>query len=330
MFQLFENLLIHAEGGDGAGAAPAAPAGEATGVNTPDAGEKKARPSKAERRAALEARLQAEQQAATNTQPKAEAQQAEKTPWEEIKKQYKVEYGKDVQTAIQGRFKNQADNATELSTAKAELAKRDKLLAQLAESQYGIKPGADGSIDFTALEEAAKKSRAEEYATEHGISEEYAAQRIQMEDELADKDRRLREFEAAEQARKEDQERYQQFQKHRQQAEAFRQKVPNFDLVTEMESTPLFAHLLSCGVPVENAYYAAHHEELMAAGQQAAAMQAQRSLSAKIQAGQSIPAEGGLGRSPAASPQRITVQNLTREQRKELNKRALRGEEIYL
>lgn len=329
MFRLFRNLLIHAEGGEGAGAAPgAAPVGEATGVQTPDAGEKKARPSKAERRAALEAKLQAEQQTAT---PKAEQpKQAEKTPWEEIKKQYKDEYGKDVQTAIQGRFKNQADNEQELSSAKAELAKRDKLLAQLASAQYGIQPGADGSLDFAAIEEAAKRSRAEEYAAEHGISEEYAAQRIQMEDELADKDRRLREFEAAEKARKEDQERYAQFQKHRAQAEAFREKIPNFDLVAEMENTPLFAHLLNCGVNVENAYYAAHHEELMAAGQQAAAMQAQRSLAANIQAGQSMPSEGGLGRSPAASPQRIAVQNLTRAQRKELNRRALRGEEIVL
>lgn len=329
MFRLFRNLLIHAEGGEGAGAAPgAAPVGEATGVQTPDAGEKKARPSKAERRAALEAKLQAEQQTAT---PKAEQpKQAEKTPWEEIKKQYKDEYGKDVQTAIQGRFKSQKDNAEELSSAKAELAKRDKLLAQLASAQYGIQPGADGSLDFAAIEEAARKSRAEEYAAEHGISEEYAAQRIQMEDELADKDRRLREFEAAEKARKEDQERYAQFQKHRAQAEAFREKIPNFDLVAEMENTPLFAHLLNCGVNVENAYYAAHHEELMAAGQQAAAMQAQRSLAANIQAGQSMPSEGGLGRSPAASPQRIAVQNLTRAQRKELNRRALRGEEIVL
>lgn len=329
MFRLFRNLLIHAEGGEGAGAAPgAAPVGEAAGVKSPDAGEKKARPSKAERRAALEAKLQAEQQTA---QPQAEQpKQAEKTPWEEIKKQYKDEYGKDVQTAIQGRFKNQADNEQELSSAKAELAKRDKLLAQLASAQYGIQPGADGSLDFAAIEEAAKRSRAEEYAAEHGISEEYAAQRIQMEDELADKDRRLREFEAAEKARKEDQERYAQFQKHRAQAEAFREKIPNFDLVAEMENTPLFAHLLNCGVAVENAYYAAHHEELMAAGQQAAAMQAQRSLAANIQAGQSMPSEGGLGRSPAASPQRIAVQNLTRAQRKELNRRALRGEEIVL
>ena len=330
MFRLFRNLLIHAEGGEGAGAAPgAAPAGEATGVQTPDAGEKKARPSKAERRAALEAKLQAEQQTA---QPQAEQpKQAEKTPWEEIKKQYKDEYGKDVQTAIQGRFKNQADNEQELSSAKAELAKRDKLLAQLASAQYGIQPGADGSLDFSAIEEAAKRSRAEEYAVEHGISEEYAAQRIQMEDELADKDRRLREFEAAEKARKEDAERYAQFQKHRQQAEAFREKIPNFDLVAEMENTPLFAHLLNCGVNVENAYYAAHHEELMAAGQQAAAMQAQRSLAANIQAGQSMPSEGGLGRSPAASPQRvIDFKHRTKAERAELHKRVQRGEKIYL
>ena len=331
MFQLFKNLLIHGEGGDGASAAPAAaPGAEESGVKAPDAGEKKGRPSKAERRAALEEKLRAEQQQQT-AQPEAEPKQEEKTPWEEIKKQYKDEYGKDVQTAIQGRFKNQADNSEELNSAKAELAKRDKLLAQLAATQYGIKPGADGALDFAAIEEAAKKSRAEEYAAEHGISEEYAEQRIQMEDELADKDRRLREFEAAEKARQEDQERYQQFQKHRQQAEAFRQTMPGFDLVREMEQSPLFAKLLSFGCNVEDAYYAAHHKELMAAGQQAAAMQAQRALSANIQAGQSMPTEGGLGRSPAANPQRvIDFKHRTKAERAELHKRVQRGEKIYL
>lgn len=329
MFQLFNNLLIHGEGGDGASAAPVAASEAAeSGVQTPDAGERKGRLSKAERRAALEAKLKAEQAPAA---PEEEPQkQAEKTPWEEIKKQYKDEYGKDVQTAIQGRFKNQADNETELNTVRDTLAQREKLLSQLAATQFGIKPAADGALDFAAIEEAARKTRAEEYAVQHGVSDEFAAEKIQMEDELAEKDRRLRELEAAEKARQEDQERYAQFQKHRQQAEAFRQKMPGFDLVQEMESTPLFTHLLSCGVSVENAYYAAHHEELMAAGQKAAAMQAQRALSANIQAGQSMPTEGGLGRAPAASPQRIAVQNLTREQRKALNRRALRGEEIVL
>ena len=328
MFQFFKNLLIHAEGGEGASAAPAAQGQENTGVTTPDAGEKKGRPSKAERRAALEAKLQAEQQTATpnqNPQP-----QQGKASWEDIKKQYKDEYGKDVQAAIQGRFKNQADNATELNSAKEENARLNKLLSELAGRQYGIKPGADGKLDYAAIEEASKKDRVSEYALENGVSEEYAATRLQMEDELKEKDRQLSEYKHAEELRKQDQERYAQFKQHQQQAEAFRQKMPGFDLVKEMEATPLFAHLLSCGVAVENAYYAAHHEELMQYGQQAAAMQATQALSTRIQAGQSMPTEGGLGRSPAASPQRITVQNLTRDQRKELNKRAMRGEEIVL
>lgn len=330
MFQFFKNLLIHGEGGEGASAAPAAASEAAeSGVQTPDAGERKGRLSKAERRAALEAKLKAEQSpAAPETEPQ---KQAEKTPWEEIKKQYKDEYGKDVQTAIQGRFKNQADNETELNTVRDTLAQREKLLAQLAATQFGIKPAADGALDFAAIEEAARKTRAEEYAAQHGVSDEFAAEKIQMEDELAEKDRRLRELEAAEKARKEDQERYAQFQKHRQQAEAFRQKMPGFDLVQEMESTPLFTHLLSCGVSVENAYYAAHHEELMAAGQKAAAMQAQRALSANIQAGQSMPTEGGLGRAPAASPQRvIDFKHRTKAERAEMHRRVQRGEKIYL
>jgi flagellar hook protein FlgE len=332
LHNLFKDLFLHGEG-DGAGAAPGgtAPGAEAAGVTTPDAGEKTAnrRPTKAERRAALEAKLEAER-AAAQPQQSAEPQQV-KTPWEEIKKQYKDEYGKDVQSAIQGRFKNQADNAQELSSAKAELDKQSRLLAQLAESQYGIKPGADGKIDIAAIEQAARKAKAEEYALENGVSEEFAEQRLQMEAELAEKNRQLRELQAAEEARKRDELQYAQFQKHREQAEAFRQKVPGFDLLAEMEKTPLFAHLLSCGVPVENAYYAAHHDELMAVGQQAAAMQAQRALASSIQAGQSMPTEGGLGRSPAASPQRVmNFKGRSKAERDAFHKRVQRGEKIYL
>lgn len=334
MFPLFKDLLIHGEGGDGgAGAAPGAeaPGAEAAGVTVPDAGEQRQnrRPNKAERRAALEAKLAAER-AAAHPQQSAQPQQ-QKTSWEEVKKQYHDEYGKDIQNAIQGRFKNQADNAQELSTAKAELEKQSKLLAQLAESQYGIKPGEDGKVDLAAIEKHLNKSRAEDYAIENGVSEEFAEERLQMEDRLKEQDRQLREFEEAEKKRQQDAAQFAMFQQHRQQAEAFREKVPGFDLVKEMESNPTFAKLIASGFPVETSYYAAHHEELMAVGQQAAAVQAQRALSANIQAGQSMPTEGGLGRSPAASPQRVTnPRQWTKAQRAEIRRRVQRGEEIYL
>ena len=336
MFQhLFEDLLIHGEGGDGgAGAAPgAAPGPEAAGVQAPDAGEQKTanrRPNKAERRAALEAKLEAERAAAQPRQTQ-QAAQPDRIPFEEIEKQYHDEIGAKIQSAIQGRFKNQADNSEELTSTKAELEKSKALLAQLAQAQYNIQPGEDGSVDIAAIEKQLNRSRAEEYALENGVSEEFAEERLQMEDKLREQERQLREFQAAEQKRQQDAEQYAQFQKHREQAEAFRQKMPGFDLLKEMESTPLFTHLLNCGVPVENAYYAAHHEELMATGQQAAAMQAQRALASSIQAGQSMPTEGGLGRSPASSPQRVTnPKQWTKAMREDVRRRVQRGEEIYL
>lgn len=334
MLQLFEDLLIHGEGGDGAGAAPgAAPGAEASGVQAPDAGEQQAnrRPTKAERRAALEAKLEAERAAAQPQQNQQAAPQANKIPFEEIEKQYHDEIGAKIQSAIQGRFKNQTDNAEELNATKAELAESKALLAQLAAAQYDIHTGADGSVDVAAIKAKLLKTQAEEYAMENGVSEEFAEQRLTMENELREKDRQIREFQEAEQKRQQDAEQYAQFQRHRQQAEAFRQKMPGFDLVKEMESTPLFAHLLNCGVPVENAYYAAHHEELMAVGQQAAAMQAQRALATSIQAGQSMPTEGGLGRAPAASPQRVMdFKNRSRAEREAMHKAVQRGEKIYL
>lgn len=331
MFQhLFLNLLIHGEGGDGgAGAAPGAeaPGAEAAGVTVPDAGEQRQnrRPNKAERRAALEAQLAAERAAAQpqQNQPNAQ-QQGEKLYSEE-------ELNQRIQKAVTGRVKNLKDSEAELNTTREELKKSRDLLAQLAAAQYNIQPGANGEVDLAAIEQQLIKSRAADYAIENGVSEEFAEERLQMEDRLKEQDRQLKEFQEAEKKRQQDAEQYAMFQKHREQAEAFRQKMPGFDLLAEMEKTPLFAHLLNCGVNVENAYYAAHHEELMAVGQQAAAMQAQRALASSIQAGQSMPTEGGLGRSPAASPQRVmNFKGRSKAEREAFHKRVQRGEKIYL
>lgn len=331
LHDFFINLMLHGgEGGDGASAAPdgETAGAEETGVITPDAGEKTKRPNKAERRARMEAQLRAEAQerAQTAAQP-----QPEKRPFDEIEQLYHDEIGQKIQTAIQGRFKNQTDNAEELNSTKAELEKQSKLLAALAESQYGIKPGSDGKIDLAAIEGKLNQSRAEEYALENGVSEEFATERLEMEARIEEQDRQLRELQAAEEQRQKDEADHARFLQHREQAEAFREKMPGFDLVKEMESSPVFTRLISNGVGVESAYYAVHHKELMAVGQQAAAIQAQRALAASIQAGQSMPSEGGLGRSPAVNPGSVTdPRAFTKENRKELRRRVARGEKVYL
>ncbi|MEE3458248.1 MAG: hypothetical protein VZQ75_00165 [Candidatus Faecousia sp.] len=338
LHNLFKNLLLHGgEGGDGASAAPSGETAgaEETGVTAPDAGEKTAnrRPNKAERRAALEAKLQAERAAAQpqQNQQTAAQQQPEKRPFDEIEQLYHDEIGQKIQTAIQGRFKNQTDNAEELNSTKAELEKQSKLLAALAESQYGIKPGADGKIDLAAIEGKVNQSRAEEYALENGVSEEFASERLEMEARIEEQDRQLRELQAAEEQRQKDEADHARFLQHQEQAAAFREKMPGFDLIKEMEASPVFTRLINNGIGVESAYYAVHHKELMAVGQQAAAIQAQRALAASIQAGQSMPTEGGLGRSPAANPGSVVDPHaFTKENRRELRRRVARGEKVYL
>lgn len=323
---LFEDLFLHGEG-DGASAAPgnAVSGEEESGVTTPDAGEQTAnrRPTKAERRAALEAKLQAERAAAQPQQNQQTAQQEEKLYTED-------EVNQKIQKAVTGRVKNLKDFESELNATKEELKKSQDLLAQLAAAQYNIQPGANGEIDTAAIEKQLIRTKAEEFAIENGVSEEFAEERIQMDKRLKEQDRQLREFQEAEKKRQQDAEDYAKFRKNQEQAEAFRQEVPNFDLLAEMEKSPLFAHLLNCGVNVKSAYYAVHHDELMAVGQQAAATQAQRALAASIQAGQSMPTEGGLGHSPAASPQRImNFKGRSKAERDAFHKRVQRGEKFY-
>lgn len=341
MFQhLFIDLLLHGEGGDGgAGAAPgAAPGPEASAVQAPVAGEQKAQAKPKARKYGQAERLPFEYgkpkpQDAGGQDPADGQQSQQKIPFSEIEKLYHDEIGAKIKTAVDGRFKNQADNTAELSTARAQLDEQNGIIAQLAEAQYGIKPGADGKADLEAIKAQIGKSRAEDYAIENGVSEEFAEKILQTEDKLRDRDRQLAELQRAEAERQKDAAQFARFQEHRQQAEAFRQKMgwPEFDLVAEMEQNPTFAHLLNCGVGVENAYFSAHHDELMAAQAHAAATQAQRALASRIQAGQSHPAEGGLGRSPAASPQRITnPKEWSKAMRADVRRRVERGEEIYL
>lgn len=333
LHELFKNLILHGgEGGDGASAAPGGETAvaEDAGVNAPDAGEKAKRPNKAERRARVEAQLRAEaqerSQVATQQQP-----QPEKRPFDEIEQLYHDEIGQKIQTAVTGRVKNLKDSEAELKRTKAELEKQSKLLAALAERQYGIKPGANGKVDLAAIEGNLNQSRAEEYALENGVSEEFASERLEMEAKLEEQDRQLQEFQAAEAQRQKDEADHARFLQHQEQAEAFRAKMPGFDLIKEMEASPVFTRLINNGIGVESAYYAVHHKELMAVGQQAAAIQAQRALAASIQAGQSMPSEGGLGRSPAANPGSVVdPHTFTKEYRKELRRRQARGEKIYL
>ena len=229
MLHFFKNLLIFGEGGDGgAGAAPeAAPeAGAEAGVNVPDAGEHTVnrRPTKAERRAALEEKLKAEQQAQTpKAAPVETPKETPKEDYKAIKERYKAEIGQDIQTAIQGRFKGVRDTETRLKEA-------EELLAQLSGNKYGIQPGDDGRLDLKAVRDAMQQDDDlyEEQAQKLGTSVEYAREYDQMKRQLAEM-----------QAERKSREEYAAYQQVVAQAEAAKTKFPNLDLNTEMETPTL-------------------------------------------------------------------------------------------
>ena len=315
MLHFFKNLLIFGEGGDGgAGAAPegAPEAGaEETGVNVPDAGEQTVsrRLTKAERRAQLEEKLKAEQQAQT---PKQEAETPKETPKEDykaIKERYKAEIGQDIQSAIQGRFKGVKDTETRLKEAEA-------LLAQLTNNKYGITAGDDGRLDLKAVRDAMQNDDDlyESKAAELGTSVETARKYAEMEQQLA-----------AMQAERKNREEYAAYQQVVQQAEAAKKIFPNLDLNAEM-GNPDFARLIRSNVPVETAYRVIHDAEITAGAMQYAAQQAKQQASAAIQAGANRPAEGGLGRTAPANIQPRVNDKAWREAVKRDVRRGIRRE----
>ena len=316
MLHFFKNLLIFGEGGDGgAGAAPEgapeAGAAENTGVNVPDAGEQTVsrRLTKAERRAQLEEKLKAEQQAQT---PKQEAETPKETPKEDykaIKERYKAEIGQDIQSAIQGRFKGVKDTETRLKEAEA-------LLAQLTNNKYGITAGDDGRLDLKAVRDAMQNDDDlyESKAAELGTSVETARKYAEMEQQLA-----------AMQAERKTREEYAAYQQVVQQAEAAKKIFPNLDLNAEM-GNPDFARLIRSNVPVETAYRVIHDAEITAGAMQYAAQQAKQQASAAIQAGANRPAEGGLGRTAPANIQPRVNDKAWREAVKRDARRGIRRE----
>ena len=322
MLHLFKDLQIFGgEGGDGA-AAPGPGPEAGAGVVAPDAGEQAQKPGRKAKAPQWEFGQPTEQAVPSAAQQPAEQAQPQES-WEDVKKRYKDEYGRDVQAAIQGRFKNA--KATETS-----LAELTKLVAPLIEQRYGIKAGEDGSIDLQALKKQvdADDELIAEEAAELGLSTEtYRAKRA-SEQKAKESEQRVKELEAEIARRDHDAQMAASFSKHQQQAEAARQYYPNLDLLKEMEN-PMFTRLLANDVDVQTAYEVVHRNEVMGGMMGFAAHKAATALSNSIQANAARPSENGLGRQSAANVTRILdPRQLTREQRKELRRQVHNGKKI--
>lgn len=259
------------------------------------------------------ARGQGQPRQAQQEQPQqAQEQTGEKAQrWEQLKKgEFAEEYGADVQRAVQDRFKNQADATKQLEKlapmleilrTRAGVENDDELIKQIMDD------------DSLYEEEAEKKGMTVEglkqfKAMEKALAERQAAEKQSLEES------RMREH----------------FAKLVQQGEALKARFPDFDLKKELQN-PEFLRMTGpdVGVPVEAAYFAIHHNEMMPQAIAYGIQKGVKQVSQTIQAAGRRPAEGAMrGSAAAAAPVTVDPRSLTRKQRDEMVRQARLGRKV--
>ena len=288
------NLGIHdGEGGGGTAGAGAA-AGSAESAGTP---------------AGTEAAGQEAQQGADD---RAEFERL-------IKGQYKAYYDEKVQGHIKERFK--ASKQAEARMQKT-IDGMQPVMQMLAE-KYHADPG-----DVEAISKAIQEDSSyyEDEAAERGMSVEQLKEFKRISRENA----ALR---AAEEQRQEKAGQQEAMLRWQQQSETVAQKYPGFQGLEEEANDPVtgerFLQLLSSGIDVENAYKVVHMDDLISGALEYGVNKARQDTVQTIKARGMRPSENGA-RGTGAAVQHQDVASLTKDERAQLMKRALRGEQIDL
>ena len=257
--------------------------------------------------------MQAAQQAA-NIQQETEPEPAEKSlddEWVEAKKgRFKEQYARDVQAAVQDRFKNQAD-------ANEVLNKMQPMLNVLMQ-----KAGVD-SVDELQELILDDDSLYEDEAEKMGMPVEAYKNFKKLQDEHD-------QLVAREQEQQEQMMLRQHFQNLAAQAEEMKKIYPDFDLRTEMENET-FRRLVApnSGLKVSDAFFAIHHDQLQPQAMAYGFQRAQQQMSQTLQANRARPVEGAMKTGQPANVA-LDPKAMTREERQRLIERARRGEKIVI
>lgn len=237
-------------------------------------------------------------------QPAAEpgAQTAEKSieeRWNEAKKgEFAEFYGRDVQSAIQDRFKNQQDANEELHKLEPML----KVLMDRAEVK---------SVDDLIHHVMDDDSLYEEAASEAGMTVAAYKQFTQLQNELQERQRREQESIQEQNLRNH-------FANLSQQAEELKKEYPGFDLMKELQNER-FRRMTSIegGIPVRDAFFAIHHNELAPQMLAYGMERAKQQMGQTLQAQGRRPAEGAMKTQgqPAAADFNIDPRSLSRPER---------------
>ena len=205
--------------------------------------------------------------------------------WEEIMAD--PEYNKQMQSVVQSRLRSAkgAEESLEKLTPALELLAR----------KHGLDPA---KMDYDALAKAISNDESfyEDKALEMGVDIETAKKIDQQERDTA-RQQRIEEQTIQQQK----------IQKHfeglQQQGEAMKAQFPNFDLQKELQN-PAFLRMTApdVGISVQDAYFAVHRNEIMAAGMQVTAQKTAQKISNSIQAGSRRPQENGTtGQGPSVT-----------------------------
>lgn len=236
-----------------------------------------------------------------------------------IKDKYKAYYDEKVQGHIKERFK--ASKQAEARMQKT-IDGMQPVMQMLAE-KYHADPG-----DVEAISKAIQEDSSyyEDEAAERGMSVEQLKEFKRISRENA----ALR---AAEEQRQEKAGQQEAMLRWQQQSETVAQKYPGFQGLEEEANDPVtgerFLQLLSSGIDVENAYKVVHMDDLISGALEYGVNKARQDTVQTIKARGMRPSENGASGTGAAV-QHKDVASLTKDERAQLMKRALRGESIDL
>ena len=294
------NLQLFADGGASAGAAPGGDAGAAGTGSAGSQGDNAYRalniPAKAKHifdkmpKAQVNSSTQESKNTkaeTTNTDGETHTEKSEaKTPFSELVKS--EEYKQEAQEYFDSRIGRRLAKYKGLEADNQ--AMRD--IIDKVNLRYGVNPESETFLaDFAAAVDKDTRLYEDEAANAGMTVDEFikvkSAERIIAQNKIAEQNRQFNEM----------------TQRHVsnliQQAEAFKQKVPTFDLEGELQN-PQFKKLVDppelggVGLPVETAFNAFHHNEIMQATLASAVNQASISTANAVQTNLDRPQEIGL------------------------------------
>ena len=234
-----------------------------------------------------------------------------------VKGEYKDFYKKDVEKAVKSRFKDH-----EALSAKAKRADSAEPLLEMLAARYGLQDTSDvqGIIDALDNDDAFYIDEAER----NGMTvEQYRKmERLQRDSTMY---HRMMRDQAAQQKANET------YQGWIDQAEQLQNYYPDFNLDNEVnneETGERFVSMLSKGIDVKTAYEIIHMDELMGGAMAKTANVVREKTYNEIRTRGMRPSENGGAGNAAAKPMQLDPAKMTKKQRDEYARRAMRGETI--